>query len=291
MKKFGYLINLFIILLIETAMAKTFDTRPEVQEFIINMVKKHNFEQQALVSLFNQYQTNQEILQKITNPSEKLCWGKYKNLLLNKDRIVKGKEFLQQHQSILKKAEERFGVPKEIITAILGVESSYGAITGKFPVVEALATLAFDYPTRQKFFKSELEHFLLLTKEKNLDPTKVTGSYAGAMSPAQFISSSYRAYAVDFTGSGDNDLNNMHNAIGSIANYFNKHGWTKGGKVAVKINKKSNNTNSNILEFIHENDKKEYWQAFNNFMVITKYNNSNNYAMAVYQLAKELGLK
>lgn len=290
MKKIYCLISL-IILLLQTVVAKTFDTRPEVQEFIINMAKKHNFEEQELMSLFNQYKTNQEILQKIANPSEKLCWGKYKNLLLTRDRVIKGKEFLQQHKNKLQQAEQHFGVPKEVITAILGVESSYGAITGKFPVLEALATLAFDYPARQKFFRSELEHFLLLTKEKNLDPTKITGSYAGAMSPAQFISSSYRAYAVDFSGSGDQDLNNMHNAIGSIANYFNKHGWTKGGKIATKINKKSSNINNNILEFIHENNKKEYWQAFNNFIVITKYNNSNNYAMAVYQLAKEFGLK
>ena len=134
--------------------AETFDARPEVKEFIINMAKKHNFKEQELISLFNKYQSNQEILQRIANPSEKLCWGKYKNLLLTKDRVIKGKEFMRQHKNTLQQAEQRFGVPKEVITAILGVESSYGAITGKFPVLEALATLAFDYPARQKFFRN-----------------------------------------------------------------------------------------------------------------------------------------
>ena len=290
MKTMYYLISLFLIIVLQTVFAKTFNSRPEVQEFIIHMVSKHNFAKEELELLFNKYESNPDILQKISNPSESLSWGKYKKLLITNERITKGKAFLMQYQDVLLKAEQRFGVPKELIVAILGVESSYGTVVGKFPVLEALATLAFDYPARQKFFKSELEHFLLLTKEKHLDPTKITGSYAGAMSPAQFISSSYRAYAVDFANIGDKNLNNMHNAIGSIANYLNKHGWAKNGKIAVK-SIKQHKKKQNLLEFVYDDNNREYWEAFNNFTVITKYNNSNNYAMAVYQLAVALGFK
>ena len=285
--------GLILLVFVHSAFAKTFDRRPEVKQFIVTMVKKHNFEKKQLESLFNKYDTNQEVLQKIANPAEKLSWGQYKKLLISNERINKGKAFLIEYNDVLLKAERQFGVPKELITAILGVESFYGEVIGKFSVLQALATLAFDYPPREKFFRSELEHFLLLTKEEKLNPITTTGSYAGAMSPAQFISSSYRAYAVDFANAGTKDLNNMHNAIGSIANYFHKHGWDKQGKIAVKT--EQNNSivlpkQTALLEFVAEDDNKEYWLGFNNFNVITKYNNSNNYAMAVYQLAQALGL-
>ena len=291
MKKI-YCLILFVF--INSSFAKSFDTRPEVQQFIVTMVKKHNFEKNQLELLFNKYDTNQEVLQKIANPTEKLSWGQYKKLLISNERINKGKVFLKEHNKALLKAEKQFGVPKELITAILGVESFYGEVVGRFSVLQALATLAFDYPPREKFFRSELENFLLLIKEEKLNPHTITGSYAGAMSPAQFISSSYRAYAIDFTNAGTKDLNNMHNAIGSIANYFHKHGWQSQGKIAVKT-KQNNPINlpkqTALLEFVGENNNKEYWLGFNNFTVITKYNNSNNYAMAVYQLAQELGLE
>ena len=283
MKKIYFLIMLVVFF--NKSFAKTFEKRPEVKKFIVTMVNKHNFEKKQLELLFKKYDTNTEVLQKVANPAENLSWGQYKKLLISEERINKGKAFLIKHQDVLLKAEQKFGVPKELITAILGVESSYGEVVGKYSVLQALATLAFDYPRREKFFKSELEHFLLLTKEEKLNP-HVKGSYTGAMSPAQFMSSSYRSYAVDFANSGTKDLNNMHNAIGSIANYFYKHGWDKQGKIAIKTDQ-----NSSTLEFVLDNNNKEYWLVFNNFNVITKYNNSNNYAMAVYQLAQAFGLK
>ena len=336
MKKTNFII-LFIIgnILLNVAYAGTerwiannFAIRPEVQSFITNMQNKHNFDKEQLELLFTQYNTNQEVLKKISNPSEKLSWGKYKKLLMSNSRISQGKTFLINYKDILLKAEQQFGVPKEMIVAILGVESFYGKVSGNIPVIESLATLSFDYPPREKFFKQELEHFLLLTKEERLDPKNIMGSYAGAMSPAQFISSSYRAYAIDFENIGTKDLNNMPNAIGSVANYFYKHGWqgkqpiARAAKIVTNNNyveyidrdlaspkpKHSLQQLKNIgiessaykfndltkqailMEFINEGNKKEYWLGFNNFCVITKYNHSVNYAMAVYHLALELGL-
>ena len=222
---FVILYGLFTVYIANAKNVDNFNKKPEVQKFIVEMVKKYNFEKEQLEILFTKYNTNKEVLEKISSPSESLSWCQYKKLLISNERINKGKIFIEQHKDALLKAEQQFGVPKEIITAILGVESFYGEIVGKFPTLQTLATLAFDYPPREKFFKQELEHFLLLTKEEKLDPVNITGSYAGAMSPAQFISSSYRAYAIDFGNIGTKDLNNMQNAIGSIANYFHKHGW------------------------------------------------------------------
>jgi membrane-bound lytic murein transglycosylase B len=290
MKKKLILIILFITNIV---FAESVMLQPVAQDFIESMVKQHNFEKKQLELLLNKYSSNPIIIEKISNPTEKLNWGEYKKLLISDRRINRGKQFLLEHQDILLKAQKQFLVPKEIITAILGIESFYGEVTGKYPVLQALVTLAFDYPPRAKFFKSELENFLLLTREEHLDPINIMGSYAGAMSPAQFISSSYRAYAVDFAGIGSKDLNNIHNVIGSIANYFKKHGWKNNDKVAVKLNNKNNNKYNKhaVLEFITEDNNKEHWVGFNNFYVITKYNNSHNYAMAVYLLAKKLGLE
>lgn len=287
------LILIILIFINNILFAESITLQPVAQNFINSMVKQHNFEKKQLELLLNKYSSNPIIIEKISNPTEKLSWGEYKKLLISDRRINRGKQFLLEHQDVLLKAQRQFGVPKEIIVAILGIESFYGEVTGKYPVLEALITLAFDYPPRAKFFKSELENFLLLTREEHLDPINIMGSYAGAMSPAQFISSSYRAYAVDFAGIGSKDLNNMHNAIGSIANYFNKHGWKNNDKIAIKLNNKKSNKYDNkhaVLEFINEDNNKEHWVGFNNFYVITKYNNSHNYAMAVYLLAKKLGL-
>lgn len=264
-----------------------FASRQEVQDFIIYMQNKHNYDKSQLEILFTKYDINKYVLEKIADPAEKLSWGKYKQLLVSKDRINKGKHFLIKNQKILLKAEQRFGVPKEIIVAILGIESFYGEKSGNIPVFQSLATLGFDYPPRKKFFKKELEHFLLLIQEEKLDPNNINGSYAGAMSPAQFIPSSYRSYAIDFADIGSKDLNNMSNAIGSIANYLHKHGWQKKQPIA-EIAEANSSGNHNIIEFINEKNQKENWLCFDNFFVITKYNHSVNYAMAVYQLAIEL---
>jgi membrane-bound lytic murein transglycosylase B len=312
--------------------ANNFTAKSEVQEFISYMNHKHNLDKQDLQRLFTQFSSNQDVLHKISNPSEKLSWEKYRKLLLSPNRVTQGRNFLNNYKEILNTVELQFKVPKELIVAILGVESFYGKSSGNLPVFQSLATLAFDYPPRGKFFKQELENFLLLVKEEKLDPYTMQGSYAGAMSPAQFIPSSYRNYAIDFAKIGTKNLNNMQNAIGSIANYFVKHGWKGGQNVAcvAKINNlestkfrqylepsgskpmvkyslrqlqqvgveslASQNRSHNLdrqvslMEFINENKRNEYWLGFENFCVITKYNHSVNYALAVYQLAVELGL-
>ncbi len=336
MKNIGFIIVfVFISFFVNLVCAQqekvinNFASRVEVQNFMTHMQQKHNFDREQLEIFFKKYDSNKDVLDKISNPAEKLSWGKYKQLLISKDRINKGKSFLIKHKNILLKAEQQFGVPKEMIAAILGIESFYGEKSGNIPVLQSLATLSFDYPPREKFFKEELEHFLLLIKEEKLDPINTMGSYAGAMSPAQFISSSYRTYAVDFANVGTKDLNNMHNAIGSIANYLHKHGWNREKLIAssAKVisnnagyvdyiernvsspkpkyslqqlknigieskNKLTNDLNKQValMEFINEKDKKEYWLGFDNFYVITRYNHNAHYAMAVYQLAVELGL-
>lgn len=335
----GYLI-VNNLALADCIISDNFANREEVKKFMYYMHTKHNFNLQQLEDLFKNYTCNQNVLHKISNPSEKLSWGKYKQLLISKDRIDKGKKFLIKYQDVLLKAEKQYMVPKEIIAAILGVESFYGERSGNIPVIESLATLSFDYPPRKKFFTQELEQFLLLIKEEKLNPNQIMGSYAGAMSPAQFISSSYRNYAVDFANIGSKDLNNMHNAIGSIANYLSKHGWGKNQPIAVIANMPVNHKNKgykNYLKYINQDpaspkpkyllkqlqvlgiqskifnkissdllnkhvaliefadsdneQSKEYWVGFNNFYVITRYNHSINYAMAIYQLAVNLGLK
>ncbi len=346
--KIGFIIIYLIInnlALADCLISDNFANREEVKKFMYYMHTKHNFNLQQLEDLFKNYTCNQNVLNKISNPSEKLSWRKYKQLLISKDRIDKGKKFLIKYKDVLLKAEKKFMVPKEIIAAILGVESFYGERSGNIPVMESLATLSFDYPARKKFFTQELEQFLLLVKEEKLVPNQILGSYAGAMSPAQFISSSYRNYAVDFANIGSKDLNNMHNAIGSVANYLYQHGWAKNQPIAVVANMPVNHKNNKdyknyakyinqdlaspkpkhllkqlqalgikskifnqlsndllnkqvaLIEFSNDNNNndneqsKEYWLGFNNFYVITRYNHSINYAMAIYQLAVNLGLK
>ena len=166
-------------------------------------------------------------------------WDRYKKLFLEEKRIANGKLFLAENNDLFNRVEDEFGVPREIITSILGVETRYGKIKGSYKVLDSLATLGFDFPRRSKFFKSELIHFFQLTRENNLDIYSIQGSYAGAMGYGQFISSSYRAYAVDYDGDGYSDLfNSVPDAVASIANYLKIHGWKRDGSVvqAVSLN-------------------------------------------------------
>lgn len=310
------------LLFAQLGQASTFSEKPEVINFINGMVKDHHFKKQELIALFNQVSINEQILQSMSHPYEAQPWSKYRNIFINDAKIAQGVAFWNEHEEDLLRAEEEYGVPPNIIIAILGVETNYGQTQGTFKVLDALSTLAFNYPPRSKFFKSELEQFLLLTREQHIDATDVYGSYAGAIGQAQFMPSSYRYYAVDFTGTGDIDLrNNTADAIGSIANYFKKNGWKAGEPIAssttvdgklssnVPISKKprkpansvktlanrglkpdaevADNTLAYVIELDNEHDK-EYWLGFHNFYVITRYNPSNNYAMAVYQLAEEI---
>lgn len=308
-----------------TVSAKVFAERPEVKKFIATMVKKHDFNQKKLTSLFKHFEPSQEILQKIARPYEELTWTQYRKIFITQKRIQNGVAFWKKYATILKQAEQTYGVPSEIIVAILGVETFYGENTGKYPVLQALATLAFDYPKRSAFFLGELEQYLLLTREQHLPADKLTGSYAGAMGSPQFIASSYRNFAVDFVNAGKIDLiNNIPNAIGSVANYFKIHGWhmqepiihkaqIKGSQfkalpTANKQNPKptlsfatlkkhnilpiTGNKLATATQFaliqLNSTPKPEYWLGRNNFYVITRYNHSVNYAMAVYELSQNI---
>lgn len=312
-----------LALVIPTVHATAFSKRPEVQDFIETLELQPVEKRRALKAL-SQIESNAEVIQRITTPYEAMAWDKYKKHLVTEKRINEGVKFWKERAAILKRASEEFGIPEQIIIAIIGVESSYGQNRGKFLVLEALATLAFDYQPRAAFFKSELKQYLLLVNEQGLDPLELKGSYAGAMGSPQFISSSYRNFAVDFDKTGKIDLiNNMDQAIGSVGNYFKVHGWKTGKPVAHKAQIRGNKFKTlpiaagkdprPILELgvLHKhgittkakiNDpeatvallefdagkEKEYWLGFNNFYVITRYNHSSNYALAVFLLSEAI---
>jgi len=292
----------------------------DVKKFIGEMVSRHGFEESQLVSMLSQAQVSTTILEAIARPAEAKPWYKYRPIFIQDERIRLGREFMVQHRELLERANQQFGVPPEIITAIIGVETRYGKNTGSYKVIDSLVTLGFKYPKRGEFFLSELEQFLLLTREQQLDPHSLKGSYAGAMGIPQFISSSYRNFAVDFDGDNHIDIwNNPADAIGSVANYFSEHGWISGEEIAVRadvsgdrylmlINKnlkpeltlaqmveygvstppdRNPEMPAKLLSYELENGV-ELWIGFTNFYVITRYNHSPLYAMAVFQLAGEI---
>ncbi len=293
--------------------------RAEVKNFIDEFSKQHEYSKSTLTSLLGKVKKQTKVLEAIQRPAEKKKnWQEYRNIFITPKRIKDGLQYWVENAQILAAAERRFGVPPEIIVAILGVETFYGRHDGKYPVLDSLVTLGFDYPPRQKFFRSELEHFLLLAQEEKLDTINIKGSYAGAMGKSQFISSSYRQFAIDFDDNGKRDLwESNEDVIGSVANYFKQHGWQvgqpitipviisgdrytelldKGLKPAISISELPQygvevDTNSYsqekvaLLELKNDNSI-EYWAGFNNFYVITRYNHSHMYAMAVYQLSQ-----
>jgi len=316
------LLSLLIIFLsaMGNANAKSPSTNPIVVEFIDNMASKHEFNKLELTAMFEQVEILPEVIKKITRPAESWPWHRYRNLFMKQERIDQGVEFWNENAEQLALAEKKFGVPAEIIVAIIGVETKYGRITGTYRLLDSLTTLVVDYPRRSKFFKRELEHVLLLAREEKIDPLSVQGSYAGAMGKPQFMPSSYRAYAIDFDGDGHRDLwNNTADAIGSVASYLKKHKWKanqpiagvakvegenykqflkKGLKPKVKLNEigkynvstdldESLNLKAALIELEQKNGK-EYWLGLGNFYAITRYNQSKLYAMAVYQLAESV---
>ncbi len=293
--------------------------KPEVRDYIDRISKEHKLNKAELSGLFKKISVQQSVLEKISKPAEKrLEWKGYRQIFLKQDRIDKGVAFMKENKTLMDRAEEKFGVPPEIITAIIGVETKYGRITGNHPVFESVATLAFDFPKRSKFFTTELTEFLLFAKEEQFDPLSIKGSYAGAMGMAQFISSSYRRYAIDFDGDGKRDLwNSTADAIGSVANYFAVHHWTPGEDVVERVSPKGK-AYKNLVEnnlkpateqallsksgisingksegpvrvlLLQGADGEEVWISHHNFYVITRYNHSPLYAMAVFQLAEEI---
>ncbi len=292
----------------------------QVQSFIDGMVDKHGYSRETLEFLFSRTQVSPNVLQAVKSPAEKLDWGKYRKIFVTSQRIAGGIAFRRKYADPLEKAYVQYGVPPQMIASIIGVETFYGRNKGKHNVLSALCTLAFySDGRREDFFRSELEHFLLLVQEQDIPPLSVYGSYAGAMGIPQFISSSYRNYAVDFNGDGKADIwEDYEDAIGSVANYMSRHGWVSGDVVAHRIDGTDQSTAlldtllgpqvpvSALLSagasipseigseryvrlFRLENGKEnEYWAGFNNFEVIRRYNISNLYAMVVYQLGLEI---
>ena len=289
--------------------------------FIAYMVENYNFKQEDLDNIFNDVEILQGVLNSISNPAERVIpWYEYKDIFLTDRRIELGVDFWLENYEIISSVSQSYDIPPEIIVSILGIETYYGRYTGDYSVLDSLYTLAFAYPPRSEFFLSELENFLLLTREEEIDPFLVRGSYAGAMGNSQFISSSYRAYAVDGDGDGKRDLwNSIPDILSSICNYFSVHGWQKGGPIFEKAyfsndNNVSVESNSLILEdtieslhaegyefssdlpvdspvtpvILSGDQGLEYWIGFRNFYVITRYNRSEKYAMATYQLAEAI---
>jgi len=284
-----------------SAQENSFLARSTVRAYINEIVEQHNLDPIKLANVFAEIEPQQSIL------------------VIKQKRIDAGRAFMQTHAQTLAKAEETFGVPASIIAAIIGVETFYGKITGKHGVLESVATLAFDYPPRSKFFKSELTQFLILSQEENWDALAIKGSYAGAVGWPQFISSSYRAYAIDFDGDGRRDLfNSIDDVIGSVANYLNEHGWRTGQPIAEPLlvsakqrksvqalQRKSlkpavapktlKNLGFNVagkkpvsVMNLQGKGGEEAWVGYTNFYVITRYNHSSMYALAVYQLSQLL---
>lgn len=286
--------------------------REDIQHFIDGMVKKQHFQKDELNQLFAQVHLRPKIVSTIKSPKEKSTWGSYQKLFLQQNRINKGTDFAKNHQITLDRAEKEYGVPKDIILGILGVETYYGSSQGQHRVIDALATLAFNYKKRSKFFRSELESYLIMTRNNHLDPLALKGSYAGAMGYAQFMPSSYLDYAVDYSNSGTIDLfHDPEDAIGSIANYLSKRGhWQKGQAVLEKLSQpkpeklklgkhslkvlreqgiqvKANLPDDTIAQLfeVECDGTKELYLGFPNFKAILSYNPRINYAMAVYHLA------
>ncbi len=294
----------------------------EVRSFIDDFSKRHQYPKSSLTALIGNVEKQVQVLDAIQRPAEKKKnWSEYREIFITEKRINEGLQFWAENAVILEAAERQFGVPPEIVVAIIGVESFYGRYKGKYPVLDSLVTLGFEYEPREKFFRSELEHFLLLTKEEALDPSTIKGSYAGAMGKSQFISSSYRNYAVDFDNNGKRDLwDSNADAIGSVANFLKEHGWQMDQPVTFPVTVKGDRYKAllkkglkpvapmielsqygvklrddtpvkkgevALLEFKKDNST-EYWVGLNNFYVITRYNRSSMYAMAVYQLSQQV---
>ncbi len=308
-----------------TAQAIDLD-QPEVESFINSMVEEHDFDREELRDVLGAAEVKQSILDAIAKPAEKTkSWAEYREHFLTRERINAGAAFWVENKDTLESVSSDTGVPIEILVGIIGVETYYGRITGSFRVLDALATLAFSYPPRSKFFRRELEEYLLLVREEGMHATDATGSYAGAMGRPQFMPSSYRAYAVDSTGDGKRDIwGDWTDVAGSIANYFLKHGWRPGEEVTAQASlggawqrptpepKNTLKTSETIASLSRQgvmfvtalpgdskselltfegDDGAEYWVGFHNFFVITRYNRSVMYALAVHQLGQEIALE
>ncbi|MGV3740091.1 MAG: lytic murein transglycosylase B [Gammaproteobacteria bacterium] len=295
--------------------------KKDAQDFVRYMVKHDHFNRRQVQKILAEAKFQPQIIASMERPYEKKNWDVYQSLFLTQERLNSGLVFWRNNQQVLQQVARKYGVPPEMIVAILGVETLYGKRQGDYRVLDALTTLAFYYPARAPYFKKELREFLLLCREHKVSPTQYKGSYAGAMGKPQFMPSSYRTYAVDYRGRGRPDLMSKdQDVIISIANYFKQHGWKPQQMVVEKVripqrnlhnlvmNSKAPNYSlsqllqagiqpyagkhaypqkAGILEFITDKGS-EHWMAYPNFYVITRYNTSPQYALVVYLLAKSL---
>ncbi|HJR70044.1 MAG TPA: lytic murein transglycosylase B [Gammaproteobacteria bacterium] len=290
------------------------------QSFIDRMVEKHDFDRAELTSLLDAAVIDNVVLETMARPAERVVpWFEYRNIFITEERIAAGVVFWNEHAETLDAVSERYGVAPEMIVSIIGIETYFGTRMGRYRVLDALATLAFAYPPRASFFSSELEAFLLLAREEQVDVTTALGSYAGAMGAGQFIPSSYRAYAVDANADGKRDLwSDWHDVFGSVANYFDKHGWRAGEPVmesalrpvgfegpeprnALELGETvgsltrmgyvfttslPSDAPAQAFSYEAESGGSEYWVGYHNFRVVTRYNRSTKYALAAHQLAQ-----
>ncbi|MEM1080654.1 MAG: lytic murein transglycosylase B [Pseudomonadota bacterium] len=305
-----------LVLLTSAASA---ESHPGSEAFIDRVVEEYGLDEEYVRNTLNAAEYQQSIIDAITRPAESKPWHEYRPIFLGQARIDGGVEFWRANQSLIDQIVQEMGVPPEIIMAIVGVETRYGMITGSFRVLDALTTLGFYYPRRAEFFSRELGKYFQLAEEENLELTEVKGSYAGAMGIGQFIPSSYRAYAVDFDDSGTRDLwRSLPDALGSVANYLKVHGWQADAPIVLPVlampadwdralpikpehtlgsladmgidfnpGDLALDTPATIIELEAANGP-EYWIGLNNFYVITRYNRSPLYAMAVTQLSEAI---
>ncbi len=317
---FAFRLSPFALSLLLTACSSNIKETESYHAFISKMVTRHQFNDSELNELFQAVEIKEDILKKISSPAEGLPWYKYRKIFMTDARINGGVKFWQENEHALTAVEQQTGVPAEIIIAIIGVETAYGQKTGNYRVIDALSTLAFAYPPRSQFFLGELESYLLLCRNEHINPLAPTGSYAGAMGMPQFMPSSFNAYAVDFDNDSRRDIwHNKSDVIASVANYFVKHQWQTGQAIAIPVSAtgesyktaltadlKPNlrfaeleslnlkisrplplNTKVKLLAF-EQQQNEELWAGLDNFYVITRYNHSPLYAMAVYQLSQSI---
>ncbi|TMH10996.1 MAG: lytic murein transglycosylase B [Betaproteobacteria bacterium] len=297
--------------------------RREVKQFIAEMVKKHGFTRRELNRVFGKAQFQPAIIKAMEQPAETALasWQAYRAIFINPQRVEAGVQFWNRNAVPLARAASEFGVPEEIIVGIVGVETTYGRNIGTYRVIDALATLAFDYPKRAQFFRGELENYLMLSREAGIDPLRVKGSYAGAIGIPQFMPGSYRRFAVDYDGDGLSDLaTSPADAIGSIGNFLKAHGWARGEPVAYSAEVNGEgwrklaeagvapasraaelaglgvkpavpmppDTRCALIELETPGHPSDFRVTLQNFFVLTRYNRSNLYAAAVMDLAAEL---
>ena len=318
------LFSVVTILLPALPVQASFADHPAAADFIKHMVDTHGFDTQSLQDAMRRSRHDAQVIRLITPPAQRSArsWRAYRGRFLTDARIDGGVRFWREHAETIDAASQRFGVPPEIITAIIGVETHYGGYTGTFEAVSALSTLAFDYPPRAELFRKELENLFLLAREQQRDPFSYTGSYAGALGLPQFLPSSIRNYAVDFDDDGVIDFEtDVADAIGSVANYLAAHGWQPGGTVAIPVRLPASldptplieagidpvldasdlraqgirpvdavllDAPSTLIDLVTPNQATEYWLGYRNFYVITRYNRSSFYAMSVFQLAEAI---